>query len=364
MVLIGTIATMCCVGTAASGSTPSITATSSDQQANAARALLQYVPESVRATCQTITPNTTNSVRASFAGDVDVELVCSGGDGADLVYYDKISDGTLDQAFDSYLQSPFTTPDNDCESQGTYQVKGEDAGRWACYEVDPAQVAPTGGAAHAVELNWTDTRSKILVQAIRSDGDATKLNDWWDTADAGPLSVPTKAGIPPTLSVAQQQAAQKKLLAHIPAVVRKTCSPDSLTDVRSLGQTLFPWRVWLLASVTCAKQTTAGVDFVGYESFANADAMTAHLHQYPVRTTSPDARGQCEAQGEYEHGGKPAGAYQCTYYGVSGPVSEVAPHGAVLQWTYTPALIGGEAVNNAGKAAPIYKWWKSVGGNI
>ena len=59
-----------------------------------------------------------------------------------------------------------------------------------------------------------------------------------------------------------------------------------------------------------------------------------------------------------------AGEYQCTYYGVSGPVSEVAPHGAVLQWSYTPALIDGEAVNNAGDPAPIYKWWKSVGGNI
>jgi hypothetical protein len=363
-VMLGTTAMLCCVGNSSWGSTPSITSTSSDEQANAARALLQYVPVSVRGTCRTSSPDSGSSVSASFAEHVDVELVCGGGDGADVVYYDKISDGTLDQAFDAYLLNPLTTPDNDCDKQGSYQVDGEEAGRWACYKIDPAQVAPTGTADHAVELNWTDSRSKILVQAIRGDGDSTKLNAWWDTTDAGPLSEPTRAGIPAAMSVAQQKAAQKQLLAHIPAAVRKTCTPDSLTDEKSLGETLFPWRVWLRASVTCGKQSQAGVDFVGYESFANSTSMTAHLHQYPVRTTTAEVQGQCEGEGDYDHAGKRAGEYQCTYFGVSGPVSEVAPHGAALQWSYAPALIDGEAVNNAGDPAPIYKWWKRVGGNI
>ena len=232
--------------------------------------VLQYVPVSVRGTCRTSSPDAGSSVSASFAEHVDVELVCSGGDGADFVYYDKISDGTLDQAFDAYLLNPLTTPDNDCDKQGSYQVGGEEAGRWACYKIDPAQVAPTGTADHAVELNWTDSRSKILVEAIRGDGDSTKLNAWWDTADAGPLSDAHREGIPPAMSVAEQKAAQKQLLAHIPAAVRKTCTPDSLTDEKSLGETLFPWRGLAPRQRDLWQAAQAGVDFVGYESSRTA----------------------------------------------------------------------------------------------
>jgi hypothetical protein len=327
-----------------------------DQDARDALRLLRYVPEDYRATCGVLDPAARFSGIAERAQYIQGGVGCFPEPGLYVTFTQFTDRDVAEDAFDSFLTSGDYfgdfPPDSDCGGDGTYDVRGREVGRWACYTMDPARVAPTGGAARGVELNWVDSRSAILGTAVRRDGDEQSLYDWWSGDGSGPLSSPTAEGIPPPLTAAEQRRVGRRLLRLVPKGFRASCAPLDVNRPDDVSSTEFETRVFIRAMVRCSPES--GPDLVSYYAFSDA----AHTDAYMTKLTNDVEFGtdDCPATSTYKVGRKRAGAYSCWFYG--------DPTNAAVIWGNDDLAVVGLAIRSDADSDELLRWWASSGGPV
>jgi hypothetical protein len=140
--------------------------------AAAAGDVLSHVPVTFRDACQPTESDPAN-------GLLDAVTCAPAGEAGSALYFLYDSPETVDAAFESLLASRGVVTDGTDCSVGPalidYTIGGQPAGRLACFNEDSV-----------VAVLWTHRDLRVMGLGIKSDGDFSKMFDWW--MEAGPVS--------------------------------------------------------------------------------------------------------------------------------------------------------------------------------
>lgn len=135
--------------------------------------LRSHIPAAFAADCTTFTP---------FSGAL-ASLYCLPPSGdVEFVYYDLFPDAaSMNSQYDTLVANSGVSRDTgDCSqgpAEGSYTVGGTEAGRAVCLE----------NLSGNAQIQWTDDELFILATAARPDRRFGRLQQWWLSAESGPV---------------------------------------------------------------------------------------------------------------------------------------------------------------------------------
>ena len=239
---------------------------------------------------------------------IRVGLECPASDGVVGVEYYLFS--TTDEMNSIYSQivsdsgsEPARSSAENCPSDGTWSLGGQDVGKLGCY-YSTQQTDPSTGqlvsVAESPSLTWTYDAQNILGRASLEPGndEAATLQTWWHDK-AGPTKTADRVNGVVT-STAEQRHYQRALLALIPAVTRKNCKAQDVSDP---ADDYYDARMWVRAAERCT--TSGGANTVDYESL-DPSLVTPYFASIVADTKASESATQtnpkCPAAGTYKDG--------------------------------------------------------------
>jgi len=320
--------------------------------------LLASIPQSYRATCEIFPPSAETSAIGPQLAHVVAQVRCRPGDDVAWAFYTRF-DGPepMRAAFRAYNGDADAAGDESCPGSGTWTQDDEDAGGWTCY------VADNPGTPASATMVWTHDASNTLVTAYRSDDDLAALDEWWSSAEAGPLAERDTRGIPKALTSAQWRANSKALTRIVPVSLRRSCTPMALT-AESLGATFSAQRVWLQGGVRCRARDLDSVFYVrfspGGSGTSPADATFAALASSVDESTSRERVGtlECEGQGTWSRAKREVGQYACWY------AADDQGEFTAMAWTDRTQDVLAYATTSGADAQTLLRFWEDDSGPL
>lgn len=355
LAVVGTLAVVS-VGSAGVAAAPAGASTEKIQRAQAL-ALLAFVPESSRATCNISDVTADTPVVGPFADKVLVQLACGSASDEESVFYTQF-DGSeaMNAAFDAYNVG--VAESDGCPGHGTWDQDGEDAGRWTCY-----LGKVNAGVTDPATVVWTQDANDILVAAYRHDDDLAALDEWWSSDDAGPLAEADHSNLPKTLTTTQWLANAKTLKAVAPRSFRSTCKPIALTP-DAMGATFYAWRAVATAGLRCHPDGVVAVEYLQLAPVAPGASATAGIFgDFASEVDDSDARFHdsdfaCEGEGTWSRKQRDVGRYACFFgTGDHGDYTGIA-------WTDEEQGILAYATVDGSNAESLLGFWEDDSGPL
>lgn len=333
---------------------------SGNRETDAARHLMSLVPTEIRPSCRIVDlqQSVDRQPLVRYAKDISVAVQCVPPDGADAVTYVRATSAERANHLYDRLRPKrrLTRSDKaaDCEAVETYSLGADKTtvGHDACY----FETNVFEGDQHPVAIDWTYEPEALYVRAVRNDGDAGALRDWWSDV-AGPLEHAQPARIPEAQNADVASASYRTLLSHLPAAVRSTCHRASLGD--DAPPSVADDRVWLDAAADCKDRAT-GVEssFVHFTWNAPLDAEFRRISQAAGGDQTTASSG-CPSSGTWQHDGVDVGPFVCAKLSadVSGEPTDVSSY----VWADPADRIFAVASVSGDDATRLESWWRAAG---
>ncbi len=334
----------------------------------AARALLAYVPEDVRADCRVDDPADPD-LQTQYGASAQqlVATVSCTPDGVDRVYYDQFSDPAVVPTALFAAFPAATDPSGDfgtCPAASSYERDDVEVGTVVCTtetEEDDDELEVGG-----VSLTWSYPPAGIIVQTLSNEGDVDAVWKYF-TDIGGPNSESSDAGLAPAPTQTGLADAGDELFTHLPKQARTSCDVVDTFDSETL-QSAYAWWPFIVADVEeCTFQKVIEGEYFRFSSTAVMKAYAdAHGGEPTGKRVAWLGSFECPGKGTFHEdtkgSTKKVGTWLCTVQNKDADADSSSQKFVSISWTNEPLKVYAFGATPVKNAKTLLEWFANDAG--